>query len=182
MADHIRATQAYAVAKKLDEVRRGKQEQQQDPFLLCGDLNSDPMSGACQLLTTRRINPDHHDCWNYLHEYKWDVDDNDVEEMVESGTTAEERRSFHKPKTSMKVPPPCIHLPDFFPQVVSGCQPNPPFTNFNLKYVETLDYVLASQPSEKDEFGFLPRRSAPMPSVKDVEEFVSMVRACVQKR
>ena len=180
MADHVRAMQAFAVAKKVDEIRRGQKNAFPDPFLLCGDLNSDPLSGASQLLTNRAIQSDHHDCWNYLHSYQMDVDDNDVEAMVESGTTAEERRSSHQKEIDKSItgntPPPELSLADSFPHLVSGCQPNPPFTNFSLKFVETLDYVLVSQASEKDGFGFLPRRSAPMPSIKDVEEFVSMVR------
>jgi len=183
MADHIRAMQAFAVVKKIEEIRRGQyvgeKDTSPDPFLLCGDLNSDPLSGVCKLLTTRSIASDHHDCWNYLHEYKWDVDDSDVESMVESGTTAEERRSSHKNRqetstASVKTPPPSIALPDSFPRIVSGCQPNPPFTNFTPQYIDTLDYVLASQPSEKEKFGFSPMRSAPMPSVEDVKKFVSM--------
>ncbi len=172
MADHIRAMQAFAVVKKIDEIR-----QAQDPFLLCGDLNSDPLSGTCKLLTTRIIAADHHDCWNYLDEYKWDVDDNDVDSMVDSGTTAEERRSSHQSRleATTKTSPPLLALPDSFPQIISGCQPNPPFTNFSLRFVETLDYVLASRPSENDRFGFSRKESAPMPCVEDVKEFVSMV-------
>jgi hypothetical protein len=187
MADHVRAMQAYAVAKKIDEVRHQRQQRGEnnqrppDPFLLCGDLNSDPLSGAYQLLATRSLSPDHRDCWKDFHDYKWDVDDNDVDDMVESGTTAEERRTANRkddvdnPPTGGVATPPSINLPDSFPYLLSGCDPNPPFTNFSLKFAETLDYVLASQPSETQKFGFVPHRSAPMPSIKDVEELVSMV-------
>ncbi len=178
MADHVRAMQVFAVAKKIDEVRRA-QDGSPDPFLLCGDLNSDPLSGASQLLTTKAIKSDHHDCWNYLHTYQMDIDDNDVEAMVDSGTTAEERRSSHQNQATNlnppNTPPPTISLPDSFPSLVSGCQPKPPFTNFTPKFVETLDYVLASQFSEDEKTGFSRIRSAPMPTTKDIEEFVSMV-------
>ena len=188
MADHVRAMQAYAAVKKIDEVRHQRQQydgnskHSRDPFLLCGDLNSDPLSGACQLLTTRSLSPKHRDCWKYFHEYKWDAEDNDVDEMVESGTTAEERRTANRIDDVNKylaggVTPPSIDLPDSFPNILSGCDPNPSFTNFSLKFAETLDYVLASQPSETHEFGFVPHRSAPMPSIKDVEGLVSMVRS-----
>ena len=178
MADHVRAMQAFVVAKKIDEVRRAQTEFP-DPFLLCGDLNSDPLSGASQLLTSKSIKSDHHDCWNYLHTYQMDIDDNDVEAMVDSGTTAEERRSCHQNQqteiSSSDTPPPTISLPNSFPSLLSGCQPKPPFTNFTPKFVETLDYVLASQLAADERAGFSHKRSAAMPTIKDVEEFVSMV-------
>eukprot|EP01083_Nonionella_stella_P036759 100293_1 len=108
MADHIRAMQAYVACKKIDEIRRLKSSyntndkdtdidtnleinnpnQQSSPkrpcpFLLCGDLNSDPLSGAAQLLFTRTLHPEHHDCWKNLNEYKWDCGQSDF--MVEHG-------------------------------------------------------------------------------------------------
>jgi len=190
MGDHVRAMQACAVAKKIDEVRRQQRDGDEnsrappDPFVLCGDLNSDPLSGACQLLTTRILKPDHHDCWIYLNDYRWDVDDNDVEEVVESGTTAEERRAAARSRAdyvksaATGVKPPSLEMPDSFPNLVSGCQPTPAFSMFSLKYAQTLDYVLASKPSEQHEFGFLPHRSAPMPGAADVEEWIEMVRSC----
>eukprot|EP00532_Pseudo-nitzschia_australis_P007031 CAMPEP_0168172304 /NCGR_PEP_ID=MMETSP0139_2-20121125/5167_1 /TAXON_ID=44445 /ORGANISM="Pseudo-nitzschia australis, Strain 10249 10 AB" /LENGTH=795 /DNA_ID=CAMNT_0008089915 /DNA_START=20 /DNA_END=2407 /DNA_ORIENTATION=+ len=196
MADHIRAMQVYVVAKKIDEVRRensgGDQKENnspQRPFLLCGDLNSDPLSGASQLLSSRSLAPDQHNCWKYLHRYKWDVDNDDLGEMVEGGTTAEERRieaRDEKNNQSIKllstttgtksstVAPPYIKLSDFFPIVQSGCKENPPFTNFSLDFVDTLDYVLASKASASEMFGFEPKRSAAMPSILDVKEFISM--------
>ena len=184
MADHIRAMQAFAVTKKIDEVCRQHctvdHDSSPDPFLLCGDLNSDPLSGACRLLTTGSLESNHKDCWNYLDAYKWDVEDNNVWEMVDSGITAEARRSANRcnenVKTSSNVNPPSIELPDSFPTMLSGCQPNPSFTNFSLKFSETLDYVFASQPSKTHTFGFLPKQSAPMPSIQDVKDYISMVR------
>lgn len=191
MADHIRALQVYAVSKKIDEVRRkrsraienNRRPSSPHPFLLCGDLNSDPLSGACRLLSSRSLAADQHDCWKYLHKYKWDVDNGDVDEMVEHGTTGEQRRTGdgNDSATTMAAPtadslagPLGIELPDTFPVLRSGCKEDPPFTNFSLRFVDTLDYVIASQASEQDEFGFKPIASAPMPSVADVEEFVSM--------
>ncbi|VEU36870.1 unnamed protein product [Pseudo-nitzschia multistriata] len=103
MADHIRAMQVYVVAKKIDEVRRKtnfdnslKKNHPPRPFLLCGDLNSDPLSGASQLLCSRSLAPDQHECWKYLHRYKWDIDDCEVDEMMEGGTSGEERRAEHR--------------------------------------------------------------------------------------
>ena len=71
MADHIRAMQAYVVCKKIDEVRR---QDGSDPYplVLCGDLNSDPLSGAVQLLFTRAVDS-HHETWKHLHDYRWAV-------------------------------------------------------------------------------------------------------------
>merc|ERR1712038_224087 len=80
MADHIRALQAYVVCRKIDEVRtcNGDSDQQYPyPFLLCGDLNSDPLSGASTLLFTKTVNPEHHDCWKNLNRYKWDCGQSD---------------------------------------------------------------------------------------------------------
>lgn len=43
MAGHIRLLQAYAVCHKLDQIRR--QDTEPSPLLICGDFNSDPLSG-----------------------------------------------------------------------------------------------------------------------------------------
>jgi hypothetical protein len=121
----------------------------------------------------------------YLNDYRWDVDDNDVDEVVESGTTAEERRAAARSRADYDkfaatgVKPPSLEMPDSFPNLVSACQPTPAFSMFSLKYAQTLDYVLASKPSKQHEFGFLPHRSAPMPCVEDVKEWIEMVRVCV---
>ena len=192
MADHIRAMQVYVVSKKIDEVRRRSSSGGRDdhhypyPFMLCGDLNSDPLSGASQLLSTRSLAPDQHDCWKYLNKYRWDVDDSDVDEMVGHGNTGEQRRIENHDEEHDKIirtttessdAPPLIELPGSFPILQSGCREIPAFTNFALDFVDTLDYVLASQASSESElYGFQPKRSAPMPSIKDVEEFVAMVR------
>ena len=82
MADHIRAIQAFIVCKKLDELRRQTNESSLNshhppyPLVFCGDLNSDPLSGAAQLLLTKTLSSEHHDCWKYLNEYKWEMEDN----------------------------------------------------------------------------------------------------------
>lgn len=44
MAGHIRLLQAYAVCHKLDQIRRQDPERPV-PLLICGDFNSDPLSG-----------------------------------------------------------------------------------------------------------------------------------------
>jgi endonuclease/exonuclease/phosphatase family metal-dependent hydrolase len=44
MAGHIRLLQAYAVCHKLDQIRR-QDTDEPSPLLICGDFNSDPLSG-----------------------------------------------------------------------------------------------------------------------------------------
>jgi hypothetical protein len=51
----------------------------------------------------------------------------------------------------------------------------PKFTNYAPGFVDTLDYIFGSQASKNEIFGFQPKQSAPMPSIKDVERFVAMV-------
>ena len=192
LADHIRAMQTYVVCKKIDEIRR--QQSQSHPFLLCGDLNSDPLSGAAQLLFTRTLRPDHHDCWKHLHEYTWDCSENDY--MAEHGYIGNEVGSTDliceeeafddaleqdtKKESKNSIPmPPLISLPKSFPDLISGCLEMPKFTNYAVDFVDTLDYVLASAPSEEYPFGFSQKASAPMPDVDDVTKFVAMPNECM---
>ena len=44
MAGHIRLLQAFAICHKLDQIRR-KDPKRPAPLLICGDFNSDPLSG-----------------------------------------------------------------------------------------------------------------------------------------
>eukprot|EP00562_Extubocellulus_spinifer_P005953 CAMPEP_0178531410 /NCGR_PEP_ID=MMETSP0696-20121128/33411_1 /TAXON_ID=265572 /ORGANISM="Extubocellulus spinifer, Strain CCMP396" /LENGTH=954 /DNA_ID=CAMNT_0020163309 /DNA_START=339 /DNA_END=3203 /DNA_ORIENTATION=- len=191
MADHIRAMQAYVVCKKIDEVRR---QDNLDPYPLvfCGDLNSDPMSGAVQLLFTRALLPDHHETWKHLHDYCWEMGDNEY--MIEHGyigneeTTAEDPvyveetfKEAHEDEASLDddsfsepFHPPPIVLPSSFPNLVSGCPDMPEFTNFAVDFVETLDYVLASETSKNERYGFKPRKAAPMPNADEIERYIAM--------
>lgn len=43
----MRVLQAYAICHKLEEIRR--EGQHPDPLLICGDFNSNPLSGKCVL-------------------------------------------------------------------------------------------------------------------------------------
>ena len=192
MADHIRAMQAYVVCKKIDEVRR---QDGSDPYplVLCGDLNSDPLSGAVQLLFTRAVDS-HHETWKHLHDYRWEMGDTSwmldhgyvgneatadteedplyVEETFEEAHEDEESLaddSFTEP-----FHPPPIVLPPSFPNLVSGCPDMPEFTNFAVDFVETLDYVLASEISEHERYGFRPKKAAPMPNADEISRYVAM--------
>ena len=190
MADHIRAMQTYVVCKKIDEVRR---QDGSDPYPLvfCGDLNSDPLSGAVQLLFTRSVLP-HHDTWKHLHDYRWEMGDSSW--MLEHGFIGnecdpeedplyveetfkeahEDEESLADESVAEPFHPPPIVLPASFPNLVSGCPDMPEFTNFAVDFVETLDYVLASETSEHERYGFRPKKSAPMPNAEAISRYVAM--------
>ncbi|OEU14594.1 Exo_endo_phos-domain-containing protein [Fragilariopsis cylindrus CCMP1102] len=215
LADHIRAMQVYVVLKKIDEVRRRRhhscsnnscleEEEYSYPFMFCGDLNSDPLSGASQLIYTRSLASDQYDCWKYLYKYQWDWDgshDEDAmitehdESKYRNNDTAvgiierndetmrqdkiisipTESKPLSTACTTGRSPlPPFIQLPGSFPILQSGCKEMPKFTNYAPGFVDTLDYVFGSQASKNERFGFQPKRSAPMPSIKDVEPFFAM--------
>ena len=191
MADHIRAMQAYVVCKKIDEVRR---QDGSDPYPLvfCGDLNSDPLSGAVQLLFTRAVLP-HHETWRHLHDYRWEMGDtswmldhgyvgNEAADTDEDPVYVEETfEEAHEDEESLAddsfaepFHPPPIVLPPSFPNLVSGCPDMPEFTNFAVDFVETLDYVLASEASEHERYGFRPKKAAPMPNADEISRYVAM--------
>jgi mRNA deadenylase 3'-5' endonuclease subunit Ccr4 len=220
LADHIRAMQVYVVLKKIDEVRRRcrrhscsnnssssclEEEEFPYPFMFCGDLNSDPLSGASQLIYTRSLASDQHDCWKYLYEYQWDWDGSDDEDAMITENDESKYRNYDtavdtiernndtmrqdeilsvptesKPSstactTGRSPPPSFIQLPGSFPILQSGCKEMPKFTNYAPGFVDTLDYIFGSQASKNEIFGFQPKKSAPMLSIKDVERFVAMV-------
>jgi len=77
------------------------------------------------------------------------------------------------------VVPPAIVLPPCFPDLVSGCEQVPKFTNYAVDFIETLDYIFASKPSDREPYGFLPIGEAPMPSDNLVKEYVAMPNECM---
>jgi hypothetical protein len=70
--------------------------------------------------------------------------------------------------------PPAVVLPSCFPTLVSGCLNLPSFTNYATDFVETLDYIFASEPSMQEPFGFRPKGEAPMPPEELVKQYVAM--------
>lgn len=70
--------------------------------------------------------------------------------------------------------PPTIVLPSCFPTLVSGCLKVPAFTNYAVDFIETLDFVFASEPSAKETYGFRPLGEAPMPTEDMVKSLVAM--------
>lgn len=187
LADHIRAMQVYVVCKKIDDVRRSTvNDHSVAPFILCGDLNSDPLSGATQLLFSRSIDPTHRECWKNLHKYKWEHG-NDAyllkhqyigNEVNCKDLVLEEEKfvDVHKcqNRESYNYCVPIITLPDSFPALISGCSTLPEFTNYAVDFVETLDYVIASEPSSTELFGFSSLRNAPFPSICDMKKIIAM--------
>mmetsp|Transcript_9689 Transcript_9689/g.21853 ORF Transcript_9689/g.21853 Transcript_9689/m.21853 type:complete len:1018 (-) Transcript_9689:104-3157(-) len=202
MADHIRVLQAYAICHKLDEIRR--EGQYPDPVLICGDFNSGPLSGAVRLLTNRSVLPNENDCWKHLNVYRWECGDSEYmidhgyicnnsspgeivdpcyidEEFVDAhsdeaslgdSSISNENASSHE--TNNTICPPAIELPSSFPILASGCLKVPQFTNYAVDFVETLDYVFASKPSDSEPFGFRPKGEAPMLTTDMVKKFVAM--------
>lgn len=177
-ADHVRAIQAFAICRKIDELRKKQSANcnNGDPFLLCGDLNSDPCAGAMQLLFARSLIPGLTDCWKHLDHYKWNEEESD--EAGEDHTKSTDDVSMEPPTSSKncrqdKIP--ALILPSSFPHLFSGCQGIPEFTNFVRGFQETLDYVLASQPAEDgSNVGFVPVSSVPMPSRNDILPYIAM--------
>jgi len=179
MADHVRAIQAFVICRKMDELRRSERNNDGDPFLLCGDLNSDPCAGAMQLLFAQSLIPDLTDCWKHLDLYKWnELDDEDGDEGPSANTNfVDDNMQSHTSSQHQccQATVPALKFPASFPHLFSGCQDIPEFTNFVRGFQETLDYVLASQPAEDgSNIGFVPVSSAPMPSRSDIVPYIAM--------
>ena len=176
LASHIRALQTFAVCRRIDESRKAAY-QPPLPFILCGDLNSTPRSGAFKLLVQRHLPSSHSKTWCHLNSYTWDVLESDAFRWNE-----EEKRLEYvfDPKIDpsetgiRRLFPPDLSLPDSFPKLIQGCHPIPEFTNFVRGFVETLDYILASTPDTYSAYGFEQSASAPMPPKKDIDPYVGM--------
>ena len=153
--------------------------------------------GAVRLLTNRSVLPHENDCWKHLNVYTWECGDSDY--MMDHGFIGnydpddtlsccieEEFVDAHCEEASMLKSmssddsiddircPPAVFLPEGFPTLVPGCLNLPSFTNYASDFVETLDYIFASEPSVQEPFGFRPKGEAPMPSEAMVKEYVAM--------
>jgi 2',5'-phosphodiesterase len=194
MADHIRAIQVYTACMKLDKIRRAVGESP-SPLILCGDLNSDPLSGALRLLLQRKIEPDHYETWKHLNEYSWEKGQHDF--LLEHGFVGNEPGSANDPvyveesfqdarendesETDAMIlgAPPEIRLPASFPNLLSGYQEMPAFTNFAVDFAETLDYILVSEPTQEEGVGFEVLDAAPLPTSLDMKKYVAMPNECM---
>jgi mRNA deadenylase 3'-5' endonuclease subunit Ccr4 len=189
MADHIRAMQAYIVCKQMDKIRRQDSRQSApSPLIFCGDLNSDPLSGAMTLLLNRQLGPEHFETWKNLDEYTWEKGEDDF--LMEHGFIGndvgeepvyvdESFRDAHQEIVSdTRCLPgtvlPRIRLPACFPDLISGYTETPEFTNYAVDFAETLDYILASRPSCVEEVGFEVVSSAPVLTKSEMEVYVAM--------
>ena len=190
MADHIRAMQAFMVCKQMDEIcRRDSPPLAPYPLIICGDLNSDPLSGAVRMLLNREVGPEHFETWKNLDEYSWEKGESDF--LMEHGFIGNDAgdepvyigESFYDAKEKidetpetqhLSIVPPRISLPDAFPNLFSGYTELPEFTNYAVDFAETLDYVLASKTSCTEPFGFEVISSAPVPPKSEMEKFVAM--------
>ena len=99
-------------------------------------------------------------------------DEESLDEDLPSSHGSAKAESFAESEGS--VQPTAIELPSSFPILASGCLEVPQFTNFATDFIETLDYVFASVPSEREPYGFKPKGEAPMLSEEMVEKYVAM--------
>eukprot|EP00546_Thalassionema_frauenfeldii_P019205 CAMPEP_0178899016 /NCGR_PEP_ID=MMETSP0786-20121207/2660_1 /TAXON_ID=186022 /ORGANISM="Thalassionema frauenfeldii, Strain CCMP 1798" /LENGTH=451 /DNA_ID=CAMNT_0020569815 /DNA_START=176 /DNA_END=1527 /DNA_ORIENTATION=+ len=125
LGDHIRALQTYGLCRKLVELQDGDLS---TPILLCGDLNSDPDSGASQLLRHGRIDVNA-DVWENL--------------LSHPKPRISKRKSNTEGEASEKnIVPPTLILPLNFPRLrPSG---SPTFTHCIPQFTGVLDYILSS--------------------------------------
>jgi mRNA deadenylase 3'-5' endonuclease subunit Ccr4 len=76
LAAHVRALQAYILTWKVAQFRMNHLIDN-SPVILCGDLNSHPLSGTIKLLLERSVNEDHFETWKHLYDYRWAMGDQD---------------------------------------------------------------------------------------------------------
>jgi mRNA deadenylase 3'-5' endonuclease subunit Ccr4 len=185
LADHIRAMQAWIVCRQMDIVRR--RHGAPCPLLLCGDFNSGPLSGAVHLLLERKVGPEHRDTWKHLRDYEWEMGDQDfllehgyIGNDVDTGTPIFEEEAFEDARQCLDPEDDGlddlkrIRLPPSFPTLVSGYPEIPEFTNFAIDFKETLDYILASKPSETELYGLTPKDAAPTPTTEMMKPYAAM--------
>jgi endonuclease/exonuclease/phosphatase (EEP) superfamily protein YafD len=73
LAAHVRALQAYILAWQVAQLRMSHLPDK-SPVILCGDLNSHPLSGTIKLLLERCVR-DHYETWKHLYDYRWAMGD-----------------------------------------------------------------------------------------------------------
>ena len=98
----------------------------------------------------------------------------DEASLDDSSVSNESAKNESSNETIDTISPPAIELPSSFPILASGCLEVPQFTNYAVDFVETLDYVFASKPSEREPFGFQPKGEAPMLTEDMVKKYVAM--------
>lgn len=203
LADHVRLLQTFVICKVLDQwcrnvshcscsstndiKTRRRRRRRRHPLILCGDLNSDPASGAVQLLLHRKVNPHQYDTWKNLDTYRWEGGDSyfeseylnyennaPVQEAQDVQEEKKEDRILAKTPFDDSVPwsvqPPIIQLPDTFPQLQSAYDPMPEFSNYVVGFTETLDYIFLSQRDDQCP-SLKVTNSAPVPSLSEMQQY-----------
>lgn len=165
LADHIRLMQTFVVCRTLDAwCQRNTDKGWRDQLLLCGDLNSDPRSGAVQLLVNRKVTPGNCDTWKFLNEYKWN--DGEAEDAGVALKTGPADAPGEKATRRKAISPPTIEFPASFPKLLSAYDPLPSFTNHVPGFTETLDYIFVSEASESG--GWQIDNAAPVPTIDEM--------------
>jgi hypothetical protein len=157
------------------------------PLVLCGDLNSDPLSGSLKLLLNRELEPDHFETWKNLYEYSWEKGEDEF--LLEHGFVGNSVGDFpvyvHESfcdacqeeigeDSAENSPIPRMRLPSSFPHLMSGYKQMPQFTNYAIDFSATLDYILASKPSNDGNVGFEVVSSAPTPTKQEIKKYAGM--------
>lgn len=118
LGDHLRVMQTYGVCRKLHQIGCSN-------IVLCGDFNSDPASGAIQLLLERTIDSHHPTAWE------------NIEKHPPRKTTGED--------TNVNIP--TMTLSPAFPVLQVSCIA--PFTHCIPGFTSTLDYIVSSLPCKE---------------------------------
>jgi hypothetical protein len=138
-----------------------------------------------------KLEPYHFETWKHLDTYSWEQGEeefllehgfigNDVgDEPIyqnEAFRDASQDLVSANPESvvQLTVEPPCISLSSSFPQLESGYERIPEFTNYAVDFAETLDYIFAWKTFSADKVGFELIRSASIPDKEEMKEFLAM--------
>jgi hypothetical protein len=69
---------------------------------------------------------------------------------------------------------PHLELPAHFPDLFSGYSNVPEFTNYAIDFAESLDYILLSEASPTEPYGFSSLAYAPVLKARDMKRYVAM--------
>lgn len=189
---HIRALQAYLLARKVDSVRR--QFGGHLPVVMCGDFNFTRTTGGYRLMTTGAVEPDN-TCWEKGYKFWWGVDKGlgiDVEAAAAADAEVESPPpNSDQPATPAAsgasgspqgrpgievVPPaevyaPHLSLPESMRFIDTHADdPTIKWTNYSLTFKEIIDHIFVS-PDVKV------LRTVPLPTEAEVSADVAIPSA-----
>lgn len=202
LADHVRLLQTFVICKMLDEWckkassspsssdKKGNNNHnnmRRHPLIMCGDLNSDPGSGAVQLLLHRKVAPHECETWKNLDTYAWEGGDSYFEtenlyyenNLLQEGNVVPDGKKeddliladpTSDDPVSWSIQPPMIQLPDTFPLLQSAYDPMPEFSNYVVGFTETLDYIFLSQ-SQWQYPNLTVIKAAPVPTIAEMQRY-----------